>query len=133
MGFTVQNLMGDRAVISGTDITGTTGKVIVDTSQWDYLKARKDFSAATDDFNAAVEAFFQPLIEASETIAESFVKPKDSLEYVVLKDEVEGVEAKPAEIVELTHDSMILRLIEAGDTDRLVWVGENQLEIIAKS
>ena len=41
------------------------------------------------------------------------------------------VEAQPAEIIQLTRDSIILRLIEEGETDRLVWVDESTLGILA--
>ena len=71
MTFTVQNMLGDQALVSGTDIRGNEGQAIVSTLQWDELNARKDFSAATEDFDAAVEEFFKPLTEAAETLGDN--------------------------------------------------------------
>lgn len=132
MTFIVQIMLGATALVSGTDHLGNDGKTIVSTTQWDELKARKGFSAATEDFDAAVTAFFAPLAEASEKVAAELApKPQDSAEYVVLKDSVEGVNPEPAEIISLSKDSIILRLIEENSTDRLIWVDESTLGVLA--
>ena len=132
MTFTVQNMLGDQALVSGTDIRGNEGQAIVSTVQWDELKARKDFSSAQEDFDAEVEAFFAPLTEAAEKL-ESTMKGKapDAASYVVLSEATEGVRSKPAQIVQLSKDSIVLRLIEEGDTDRLVWVTPTELGVLA--
>lgn len=49
----------------------------------------------------------------------------------VVREGVEGVEAKPEKRVILSHDSAVLRLIDSGRTDRLVWVGNDRIEIVA--
>ena len=132
MTFQVQTMIGNEALVSGSDKLGNEGKMVVSTTQWDELKARKNFSAAAEDFDAAVEEFFKPLVEAAEkTKAAMQPAPQDKAAYVVLTEETEAVAGKPAEIVELTRDSIILRLIEEGDTDRLVWLDENSLGIFA--
>lgn len=131
MTFQVQNMLGDQALVSGTDRSGNHGKTIISTAQWDELKARKNFSAATEEFDKAVEEFFAPLTEAAEAAAKAMVKPTDPTEYIVLTEEVESVEGKPAEIVPLSQDSIILRLIEEDKTDRLVWVDESTLAVLA--
>lgn len=132
MTFHVQNMIGDQALVSGTDKLGNKGKTIVITHQWDELKARTNFSSAVEDFDAAVQAFFKPLTEAAEKAEQAMQrKQQDPTEYVVLTEGTEGVEAQPAEIIQLTRDSIILRLIEEGNTDRLVWVDESTLGILA--
>lgn len=132
MSFVVQNMLGDQALVSGTDHRGFDGKTIVSTTQWDELKARTNFSSAVEDFDAAVEEFFKPLTEAAEKAAKASAgKPQDSSEYVVLKEGTEGVKSEPAQIVALTKDSIILRLIEEGNTDRLVWVDGSTLGVLA--
>ena len=131
MGFTVQTMLGSEALVSGTDSMGQSGKTVVSTRQWDELKAMKNFSSAEADFDKAVEEFFAPLLEAAEAAAEAVNKPKDPAEYVVLTEEVEGVEHVPAQIIELSKDSMVLRLIEEGTTDRLIWLSESELGILA--
>ena len=134
MTFTVQNMLGDQALVSGTDIRGNEGQAIVSTVQWDELKARKDFSSASEDFDREVEAFFAPLTEAAEKL-EAAIAPKapDSAAYIVLSEKVEGTPSKPAQVVQLSKDSIVLRLIEEGDTDRLVWVTPTELGVLANS
>ena len=132
MTFQVQNMLGDQALVSGTDHLGNTGKTIVFTTQWDELKARKNFSSAQEDFDAQVEAFFAPLTEAAEKLEKAVnAKAPDSASFIVLTEAVEGTPSQPAQVVALTKDSIILRLIEEGNTDRLVWVDESTLGILA--
>jgi predicted nucleic acid-binding protein len=132
MSFTVQTMLGKTALVSGTDVAGNTGQTLVSTVQWDELNARTNFSKATEDFDAAVEEFFKPLVEAGEKLKEiSAGKMQDSTEYIVLSEATEGVAPKAAQIVQLSKDSIILRLIEEGNTDRLVWVDESTLGVLA--
>lgn len=132
MTFVVQNMLGDQALVSGSDHLGNEGKTIVSTVQWDELKARKNFSAATEDFDAAVEEFFKPLTEAAEALEKTInAKAPDAASFIVLKEATEGVQSEPAHVVALTKDSIILRLIEEGNTDRLVWVDEHTLGVLA--
>jgi hypothetical protein len=132
MSFTVQTMLGGTALVSGTDKLGNTGKCQVFTTQWDELNGRDNFSKATADFDAEVEKFFKPLEKAAKKLAKATARPsQDPAEYVVLKEEVKGQAHQPAQIVPLTRDSIILRLIEEGQTDRLVWVTESELGILA--
>ena len=134
MTFHVQNMIGGQALVSGTDKLGNEGKTIVSTTQWGELNARANFSKATEDFDAAVEKFFAPLTKAARKAERKLNRQKqDPAEYVVLTEGTEGVEAQPAEIVQLSRDSIILRLIEEDNTDRLVWVDESTLGILAVS
>ena len=132
MSFIVQNMLGAQALVSGADHLGHEGKTIVSTTQWDELKARKGFSSATEDFDAAVLEFFAPLTQAAEKAKSALApKPQDSAEYIVLKEETEGIHPEAAVIVSLSKDSIILRLIEEGTTDRLVWVDDTTLGVLA--
>ncbi len=129
MSFTTRNLTGERVLVKGTDIEGGSGQEVLDSSQWNELKARKDLQTAGSEFDAAVEAFYAPLLEAAEKVGKTLERPEDSLAFVVLDEGSDAVAGRPKHTVKLTRDSMILRLIEDGSTDRLVWVGE-QLEIL---
>ncbi len=132
--FTVARLVNSEALVTGTDVFGETGKVVVNTCQWDELKAHSAMHEAGDAFDAAVNEFFAPLLEAAEKIGQSVEVPTDPSSFVVLHEEVEHVEGRSADIVRLTSDSVILRLIEQGDTDRLVWVeagGSKTLQVLA--
>ena len=132
MGFTAQNMLGGQVLVTGTDTTGASGSAIVDSTQWDELKARKTFDASKEAFDTAVEQFFAPLTEAVEAMEQAVARPPhDSLSYVVIHEAVEGVNGQPEEIVELTNDSIILRCIEEGTTDRLLWLDEHTLGVLA--
>jgi len=132
MTFQVQTMLGNTALITGTDIAGNTGKTQVSTTQWEELKQRQNFSSATADYDKAVEDFFAPLVEAGEKIKEAAAgKLQDPAEYVVFDEGTEGVKAQAKQIVQLNKDSMILRFIEEGNTDRLVWIDESNLGILA--
>jgi hypothetical protein len=127
--FTTRQLTGDRVLVQGTDVDGTNGKTILDSTQWTELAARTDVKRAQEDFDAAVEEFFAPLMEAAEAANKSMEKPTDSAAFVVLDEGQVGQASRPAQVVSLTRDSIILRLIEEGNTDRLIWVGD-ELEVL---
>ena len=130
--FTVQTMLGGTALVAGTDITGKSGQTIVSTVQRDDLTGRDNFSKATADYDKAVEKFFAPLEKAAKKAKKALERPsQDPAEYIVLKEAVKGRESQPAEVVALYRDSIILRLIEEGQTDRLVWVDESTLGVLA--
>lgn len=128
--FTITRLMGERAQVSGTDVAGNSGRTVVSTAQWDELNANTAFDKAKEAFDEAVENFFKPLTDAAEKLETAMSRPEDSIGYVVLHEGVSGTQAQDEVIVKLTRDSIVLRLIEEGDTDRLLWVGDD-LEITA--
>ena len=130
MSFSITRLVNHRVLVSGTDSFGTEGKVTLDSTQWDEINADAQYSQAVDAFDAAVESFFAPLLDAATDLEKAqLVTPQDPMSYVVLSEAVEGVEAKPAQLIHLDDDSIIIRLIESGDTGRLVWV-DGRLEVL---
>jgi acetylornithine deacetylase/succinyl-diaminopimelate desuccinylase-like protein len=130
MTFTTTQLTGDRVLVQGTDIFGTNNKTVVDGEQWAELNARTNLNKAQAAFDEAIEEFFAPLQAAADKIEKSLAKPTDASAYVVLDEGSEGVNPTPRHVVNLTHGSIVLRLIEEGQTDRLLWVGD-ELEVIA--
>ena len=132
MSFTIQNLQGNRVLVSGTDVAGTIGKTIVDGSQWQDLAARKAFTEAEAEFDATVSEFYSVINAATDKLnAAKDAKIVDALDFIVLAEGVERVKGVEAEIVHLTHDSKILRLIEEdANAPRLLWIGDS-LEILA--
>lgn len=131
--FTVQNMLGSKALVSGVDDLGNTGSVVLDTTQWDEIQTNARFSTAKADFDAAVNEFFAPLVEAAEAAEAAAQQTYDELEYVVVTEAQEGQPSVEQEILELTRDSIILRIIESGDTSRLIWVSPTELGVLAKS
>lgn len=130
MSFSITRLVNHRVLVQGEDTFGTSGKVTLNSEQWDEINADTQYSQALDAFDAAVESFFAPLIEAADAAtAATLPSPQDPMSYVVLNEAVEGVEAKSAQLIHLNDDSIVIRLIESGDTDRLVWV-DGKLEVL---
>jgi hypothetical protein len=127
--FTTQPLMGQRVMVRGTDSAGVEGSCVLSSAQWEDVKTHQQYDQAEDAFTKAVDEFFAPLIAAAEAANKQVEKKADDpMSYVVLKEEVDSVMGTPAQLIRLDRDSIILRLIEAGDTDRLVWVND-QLEV----
>lgn len=133
MSFEVKRLVNHRAIVSGTDTFGVTGSAALDTTQWDEIQANVKFDQATEAFDEVVEEFFAPMLAAADNVKAALVpRPEDPASYVVLSEEVEGVEAKPRVLVRLDDDTIVLRLIDSGETDRLVWV-DGKLEVLEHS
>lgn len=130
MSFKTQRLVNQRVLVTGKDITGTDGTTTLNSTQWDEINANKQYSQATEDFDKAVDDFFAPLLNAADVAKVAMAPaPQDPASYVVLNEEVEGVQAQAATLVHLDSDSIVLRLIEQGETDRLVWV-DGSLEVL---
>ena len=128
--FNTTNLAGQRVLVTGSKKNQQT---ILDSTEWDSVKAHQAYHLAGDEFDAAVAAFFAPIVEAAEqanaALAESLPKRDDAF-VVVLSEGIEGVEEVEPEVVQLGRDAAILRMIESGDTSRLIWVGDT-IEITA--
>lgn len=131
MAFEILRLVGARAVVKGDDVNGVFGSTTLDTTEWDEVNADRKFSQAKDDFDAAVEAFFAPITNAAEQLNKMAEQPEvDPATYVVIDEGSAGSPSKPKILHHLSRDSVILRLVEQGETSRLVWVND-ELEILA--
>lgn len=127
--FTTTNLTGERVLVRGTDQFGTEGQAVVFASQWNDVKARSSHMEAHESFEAAVEEFFAPIMEAADLLNSSAQPKVDPISYVVLQEGTEAEQGRDEIAVKLTVDSIVLRLLEQGDYDRLVWVND-QLEVL---
>lgn len=132
MSFTTKNLVNDRVLVEGRDTSGTEGQTVIDGAQWAELNRRQDFDRAQKDFDQAVDEFFKPLVEAADKAEKALTdqRPEDPIGFVVLDEGEDATPGTPRNVVKLTKDSQILRLIEDGHSDRLVWV-DGDLEILA--
>lgn len=129
--FTITPLVGDRALVKGTDKFGVTGQATVDATEHNALKYDAALVEAHNTFDEKVESFFAELTEASAELDAAHRLPElDPATYIVEQEAVEGTQAKGRVIRRLQPDTVVLRLIEAGDSDRLVWV-EGKLEVLA--
>ena len=130
--FKTTRLANHRVLVKGTDQFGTTNQTVLDSTQWDGIKAELTKSTVEDQFNAAVEEFYAPLLEKIDAIVAADEKSiVDDAYTLVVGETVEAVDAVAPAVYRLSQDSAILRLIEEGRTDRLVWVND-KLEIIAE-
>ena len=127
--FTTINLAGDRVLVRGVDTYGTNGETVLDGSEWAEVQRHEAKKEAAEAFDAAVDEFYAPLVEAAEALNEGLQPTEDPNAYVVFHEGVEGVEEKPAIRVKLSKDAQILRLLASDHTDRLIWV-DGDLEIL---
>ena len=127
MSFTVTYLAGDRALVQED-----THQIILDAKEHLSLKRHLEEKGLIEAYDQTVKDFFEPIVEAAGKVNELRAKEADLDPdfHVVFTEAVEGVEPVRREAYELTKDTVILRLIEDGRTDRLIWVGDD-LEILA--
>lgn len=129
--FNTTILAGQRVLVTGSKKNQQT---ILDSTEWDSIKAHQAYLLAGDAFDKAVTAFFAPIVEAAEKVNAARTTwrglNRDDAFVIVLSEGTEGVEAVEPEVIQMGRDAAILRMIEEGNTDRLVWVGDT-LEITA--
>lgn len=133
--FNVTELAGHRALVTGD----ANQQCVLDTTERDELRFMLENREVDEMFEENIEDFFAPLTRAAElhdlqheALAKEFSQADDPAFNFVMKAGVEGVEAVEEERVVLGHDSVVLRLIDSGQTDRLVWVGNDTIEVIAQ-
>lgn len=129
--FTTTVLTGQRVLVEGTDVRGNEGSTVVSSAEWDDVNAHVEYDQAVESFDDAVKEFFAPVLTAAEALEGKLGKtPDDPSSYVVVHEKVEATPGHPGQIVRLSRDSVVLRLIAEGQTDRLVWVND-ELEVTA--
>ena len=120
--FNVTRLAGSRALVQGTDEGEST---ILFTMEYDELKGNTALQEAEADFGAKVKEFFAPVVEASEAFEQAkkaALTVNDPAFRVVVQEAIEATAGQTERVHILSRDSAILRLIESGDTSRLLWV-----------
>ena len=120
--FTTTALANEFFLVEGTDVRGKHGECIVDGGEWLAIKRALGTDTAKEQLDAAIEEFFKPLVEAAEAFTEAKAPVVDALSVVVLEEGTAGEPAREREVVHLGRDAQILRAIEEGATDRLLWV-----------
>lgn len=120
--FNVTRLAGARALVQGTDEGEST---ILYTGEFDELKGNTALKEAEADFDTKVKEFFAPVVEASEAFEQAkkaVLTVNDPAFRVVVQEAIEATAGQRERVHILSRDSAILRLIESGDTSRLLWV-----------
>ena len=128
--FNVTRLAGARALVQGTDEGEST---ILFTAEFDELKGNTAIKEAEADYNAKVNEFFAPVVEASEAFEQAkkaALTVNDPAFRVVVQEAIEATAGQTERVHILGRDTAILRLIDSGDTSRLLWVN-GDIEITA--
>ena len=125
--FITTRLAGDRMLVTN----GNKKQAILDTAQGDNLKALSQTNEAQADLDQAVKDFFAPLTEAIDKIEAAKAPKFDETYVIVIGETIEGTPGKQARAYHLGHDAAVLRILESGDHSRLVWVGNDFIEIVA--
>lgn len=120
--FTTIALANDLVLVEGTDARNVFGQTTVDAREWNHMLKVDEVKDAHEAFDAALEEFFAPITEAAELASEAHKVVLDPLLYVVVQEEVNGVQAEHALVRTLEQGTVILRAISTGATDRLIWV-----------
>ena len=128
--FITTMLADRRALVTGSDEQSVSHSTILDASEFIELRQRDEVLAAGEAFDAAVEAFFAPITEAAEAAGKAMQVERDDAFFVVIQEEEMGRAPKREVIHQLNRDTVILRMIESGNTSRLLWVGDS-IEILA--
>ena len=127
--FQITYLAGDKALV-----TGNAGQqTILDAEEYLLLKRHIQEKGLVQAYDQTVSEFFKPLTDASEAItaAARDAAKQDPDFILVVKEEVSGVTPVQQEIYQLGHDTVVLKLIEENRTERLLWIGQDRIEILA--
>lgn len=126
MTFTITRLANQQALVKGTDNLGTEGQAVLSTARYDEVKRELAMLGAQETFDETVEELFAPLIEAADTLraAQVAVPVEDPASYVVVREASTGEASDPGLTLRFDADGTVLNLIESGNSDRLVWVGD---------
>ena len=126
MTFDLTMLAGGQALVTGSK---PKQHCVLDARQWIQIKQHQARIEAEEVFDATVEEFYKPLTEAAgeyESRLGQIMKADPAFEYVI-QPGAEGTEKTSREVYYLDDASAILRMIESGDTSRLIWVGDQIL------
>ena len=121
--FEVTPLLDGRTLVEGTDIKGVEGRTVLSSPAWQAVLDYRKQDEAMAEFDKTVEAFFAPLTEAADKLAETTVNPWAT---VTIGESVEGVTARE---VELDEQGIILRLLAETDGSMLRWVGNDLVAV----
>ena len=127
MSFTVTYLAGDRALVQED-----THQIILDAEEYLAMKLRQEKTGLIAQYDQSVADFFKPLTDVADKI-KSVEEQRNRIDpdfHCVIAEGTEGEEPVRREVYRLEKDTVILRLIEEGRTERLIWIGD-QLEILA--
>lgn len=119
--FEVTPLLDGRTLVEGTDVKGNEGSTTLWSPSWNAYNLAVAQTAAMQEFDSTVEAFFKPLTDAVDKLKADDENPWATVSVG------EAVEGKQAWTIDLDSEGIILRLLAETDGSKLRWVGDNQL------
>lgn len=123
--FEVTPLQDGSTLVEGTDSRGNTGSAVLYSPAWKAVVDARTQAAAMEEFDATVEAFFAPIVEAADKLTKVDENPWAT---VTIGEAVEG---KTPQTIRLDPEGIVLRVLEEGDSDNLRWVaGGTQLVVV---
>ncbi|QIN93901.1 hypothetical protein HWD16_gp18 [Microbacterium phage Arete] len=128
--FTTTTLTQNRVLVDGTDRFGVTDRKVLDATEYNELFAADQHSAAHEAFDAAVREFYAPLTAAVEEFEAALDSEDEDLFEITVQEGIEPTLGQPEIRRRLGRDTVILRLIDQGEEDRLIWI-KGELEITA--
>ena len=118
-------------------VTGASGtrsyQTLLDGREFASLKQHEAVNMAEKDYDQKVRDFFAPLTDAVDAVAEVARPTIDPAFIYIVEEGEESVEGRPATIIELDEDTVILRLLDQGNVARLQWAtiaGEDTILIL---
>ena len=124
--FIYTELSNDRALV--TD--GGKRSVVLNVFDWNQAKLQLQHKEAVNEYDDTVAEFFAAITDAAEKLEESLLPVQDPNAYITIAEGEAGTPHVCAQVMHLDYDSQIARLIAEGETDRLVWVGKDRIEIL---
>lgn len=116
-------LANDR-VIAREQFEGIVYETILDGTDYFAWRRMVHKASALVEIDNEIDEFFKPLNDVAEKIRELDQPAGDADRTVVLVPGVEPVDGLREEVIILSEDSTILRLISEGRLNKLTWVVE---------
>ena len=124
--FIYTELSNDRALV--TD--GGKRETVLNVFDWNQAKLQLQHKEAVNEYDDTVAEFFAAITDAAEKLEESLLPVQDPNAYITIVEGEAGTPHVCGQVMHLDYDSQIARLIAEGQTDRLVWVGKDRIEIL---
>lgn len=130
--FSLTPLANHRVLVEGEDRHGNSHSVILNGREYDEIAAMENVLHAGQAFDQAVEDFFAPLTDAAAVYEDAAAPVVDPAFIYVVEEGSAGEPSVEREVLGLEHDTAVLRLINTGDTERLLWItvgGQSLIEV----
>ena len=130
--FTTTALANGSVLVTGAD-GNRSYQTLLDGREFASLKQHEAVNMAEKDYDQKVRDFFAPLTDAVDAVAEVARPTIDPAFIYIVEEGEESVEGRPATIIELDEDTVILRLLDQGNVARLQWAtiaGEDTILIL---